>query len=117
MSLYKRFSRKSSKELLQIIETPEGYTEEALEVAKDELRSRLLEPDTLHGLAVEVHREKFQKMLDTFDPLNDKLELPKSLFLGREDLKDLLKEEFEYFMEQKEGFRFDVWHYAIGGLI
>ena len=117
MSLQKRFSKKSNIELIQIIESADSYTSQAIDVAKDELRSRQLKPHVLQELAIQVHREKFRKMLDAFDPLNDQLQLPKSLLLGREELQELLKEEFEYFMDQREGFRFDVWQYAIGGIL
>lgn len=116
MSLRKRFAKKDSPSLVQILETPEGYTPEAMKVAEEELYSRELGEAAIHEIAVAYNTERIKNILENFDPLNDKLEVPKSFFLSPEVMKEMLKVEFKAYMDQREGFRFDVMQYALGGI-
>jgi hypothetical protein len=116
MSLRKRFAKKDSPTLVEILESPEGYTPEAMEVAKEELFSRELDETTIHKMAVNYNTERIKNLLEKFDPLNDKLEVPKSFFLSHKIMRSMLKSEFKEFIDQKDGFRFDVMQYAMGGL-
>lgn len=116
MSLRKRFAKKESTELVEILENAESYTPEAMEVAEEELFSRELGEAVIHQMAVDYNTERIKDMLDKFDPLNDKLEVPKSFFLEHEAMREMLKTEFKAFIDQKQGFRFDVMQYAMGGI-
>ena len=80
------------------------------------LKERKLSHEEILALASEIQRERMVKMLNELDPLNDELIIPTSFFLARVDLKEMLQEEFEQFIQNKEGFRFNVWQYSIGGL-
>lgn len=116
MSLRKRFAKKDSPTLVQILETPEGYTPEAMKVAEEELFSRELGDTVINEMALTYNTERIRNILENFDPLNDKLEVPKSFFLSHETMREMLKAEFKEFIDQKEGFRFDVMQYAMGGI-
>ncbi len=115
MNLAKRYARKDSRELVEILESPKHFQPEALRVAEAELISRKLPDEAVHELAMAVNRERIADLLNRLDPLNDELKPPESYFLTRQEIVDLLKEEFAKFIKTKESFRFDVWKYAIGG--
>ncbi|MCB0705153.1 MAG: hypothetical protein KDC34_07575 [Saprospiraceae bacterium] len=117
MDLKKRYSRKDNRSLIEILETPDGYTKQALQIAESELLSRELDPDYLYQTAREIQQHHIIQMLEQFDPLNGQLNLPKSHFLNRSELKEMLISEFETLIKEKEGFRFDVMHYAIGAIL
>ena len=116
MDLAKRYARKDTKTLISVLEHPEDYSAEALEAAEAELNFRELDEEVILALVDEVNRERITKMLDSLNPINDELKLLKSQWLTEEEMRRITKEEFKLLLERKDGFRFDVLKYAIGGL-
>lgn len=115
-NLSKRFAAKSTKALFEITERREDFSAKALAAAEAEIGFRQLPEAELQGLMELVNRERIVKMLNTFNPLNDTLAIPTSYWLTESRMRELLKEEFALLLERKDGFRFDVMKYAIGGL-
>lgn len=115
MNLRHRFAAKTTTELVTILENPKGYTKEAYEVAEEELLSRQLPHQTLKDMAWQMVKDKAIEQMDRLDPLNDELTPGESFFLSKTEVKEVYLAELKALMERKEGFRFDVWKYAIGG--
>jgi len=70
----------------------------------------------IYALVEEVNRERIVKMLNELNPVNDELKILKSHWLSEAEMRKMIKEEFKLLLERKDGFRFDVLKYAIGGL-
>ena len=116
MKWYERYLQKDNEALVRVLESPEDYQNEVLLVAREILDDRQIPFEQLQNLARDFQRKQISNMLNTLDPLNDELRIPYSYFLNREEVKELLQEEFKKFLSDKDAFRFDVWKYAIGGL-
>jgi hypothetical protein len=116
MNLAKRYARKDTKTLISVLEHPADYSAEALEAAEAELNFRELEEEVIYALVDEVNRERIVKMLNEFNPVNDELKLLKSHWLSESEMRRITKEEFKLLLDRKDGFRFDVLKYAIGGI-
>lgn len=116
MTLAKRYARKDTKTLINVLEHPEDYSTEAWKTAEAELQFRELDDEVIYALVEEVNRERIIKMLNEFNPVNDELKILKSYWLSEPEMKKMIKEEFKLLLERKDGFRFDVLKYAIGGL-
>jgi hypothetical protein len=114
LDLIKRYQKKSSAELVRIIETAEDYQPSAIEVAKDVLRSRNLEQAEVLRLAREVQSEKIEAYLENFSVLNDKLELPESHFLNEEEMKLVFKTCFTRWKTENDDMIPDSWLYVLG---
>jgi len=116
MNLAKRYARKDTKTLIGVLEHPEDYSAEALQAAEAELNFRELDNEVIYALVEEVNRERIVKMLNELNPVNDELKILKSHWLTEVEMKNMIKEEFKLLLDRKDGFRFDVLKYAIGGL-
>ena len=117
MNLKERYSKEDNIVLINIIENPGAYTKECVSVVEEILVSRDLDEHYLTATAESLLREKIKVILDKFDPYNDKLKIPESQYIDDEHIMEILKEEFNLWMETKEALKFDVWKYAIGGII
>lgn len=115
MNLHQRFAAKTTSELIIILESQDGYTPEALTTAEEELRARNIPEAELKKEAWEYVLQVAQETMNRLDPLNDELVPPESHFLTKREVKEIYLEELEALIKRKEGFRFDVWKYAIGG--
>lgn len=115
MNLRQRFAAKDTAELIGILENCTGYTAEAYGMAEEELLSRQLPYEDLKAQARQLVVEKARTQMDRLDPLNDELVPVESYFLSKSEVKKIYLAELKALMERKEGFRFDVWKYAIGG--
>lgn len=116
MDLAKRYARKDTKTLISVLEHPENFSSKALETAEAELNFRKLDEAVIYALVDEVNRERIVKMLNELNPVNDELKVLKSYWLSDSEMRKITKEEFKLLLERKDGFRFDVLKYAIGGL-
>ena len=117
MDLRKKYVLKSTAELVAVLEMPDNYTPEALTAAKEAIEDRIKhEADEINQIALEFNTNKVWEQLNSLNPLNDELVFFKSHFLDEVTIKKIYKEQFEKLLKEKEGFRFDVWQYAIGGL-
>jgi len=117
MTLKERYSIEDNIVLVEIIENPQNYTLECVTVAIEELNSRDLDKHYLKETAESLLRRKIKNILDKFDPYTDKLKLPESKYIDDEREMQILKEEFDLWVETKEALKFDVWKYAIGGIL
>lgn len=117
MTLKERYHKETTNTLVQIIESQQDYTNECVVVVLDEIARRPVSDDEVKELATAIVKDKVMSILKNFDPYNDKLVPPRSTYLTTEEVLLLLKEEFSKWMERKETFDFDVWKYAIGGIL
>lgn len=115
MSLYLNYIRKSELELITIIENPDDYTQEALDVVNEIFVDRKIDPEELRKMALEVNRKKAEDTIQRLDPLNDDLEFHESVFLDSKEVKEIYLTALKEHMSRKEGFKFNVWLYALGG--
>ena len=115
MQLSDRIRRKSDQELIELAENHESFTVAARKLALAEIELRQLAPAYIQAIAEDFNRDLMRKRLDTFDVFTEVFLIPRSNFLTPEQMKNLLKEEFEAMMKDREGFRFDVMQYAMGG--
>ena len=117
MTLKERYSGSELSELIQIIENKSDYTEECVSVVKNEFESRKIIDGSSEKIAEELIRGKFKTFLEKFDPFSSKITIYESTFLSKEQIKEIQKDEFDKWMDKREGFEFDVWNYAIGGAL
>ncbi|MEM8522996.1 MAG: hypothetical protein AAGG68_00060 [Bacteroidota bacterium] len=116
ISLKERHQDKETHELVHMIEHPEDYTEECIEVIHEIFNSREVDSDKLHDIAVKVNTARARKYLLELDPLQKEIKVHKSHFLKKEKVKKIYKQQLQQTMEEKKDFRFDVWSYAIGAI-
>lgn len=104
-----RMQRISERDLVLIIEQgTEGYTPQALEVAREELEERHLLPGSKKNIVLEYWKERIRR--DFRDIVFNNREL-KSHFLSKEEILELMKEEFEYQKERRELMKIDTTLY------
>ena len=117
MTLKERYSGSELSELIRIIENKADYTEECVTVVKNEFESRKIIDGSSEKIAEELIRSKFKVFLEKFDPFSSKITIYESAFLNKEQIKEIQKDEFDKWMDKREGFEFDVWNYAIGAAL
>lgn len=115
MSLYLTYIRKSNLELISIIENSEDYTPEALDVIHEIFDERNIDEAELRRLVLEVNQKKIEEKIMKLDPLNDELTYHESDYLDSAEIKEMYKKTLKDHMDRKEGFKFNVWLYALGG--
>ena len=57
-----------------------------------------------------------RSMLEQDDLSSAEVNMHKSHFLSAEEVKATYIAQLEKYMQYKEGFRFNVWQYALGGI-
>ncbi|MEZ4720406.1 MAG: hypothetical protein R2813_00850 [Flavobacteriales bacterium] len=115
MTLTERYKLFSSEALVQIIESEEGdYTNEAIEAARAELKTRGVTNDDLLSLSRKVIGERIKTYLENFDVINDQLELPKSRILNEEEIKLLFQTVFAHWKSENDDMIPDSWKYVLG---
>lgn len=115
MSLYLTYIRKSDVELMGILERPADYTQEAIEVVNEIFYERSISPEELRKMAIEVNEQIAEDTMLRLDPLNDELVFHESIFLDKDEIKEIYTAALKEHMSRKEGFKFNVWMYAVGG--
>jgi len=115
MSLYLTYIRKTDFELMFILESPDDYTQEALDVVYEIFDEKKIEGEELRALAIEVNQKKIEDIFLKLDPLNDELKPHTSKFLDSAEIKEMYLEMLKKHMSRKDGFKFNVWQYAMGG--
>jgi len=100
---------------MTILESPEKYTQEAMDVVIEIFEEKKIEGEELKALALEVNRKKIEAILLKFDPLNDELNPHESQYLDTAEIKSLYLEILKEHISRKDGFKFDVMQYAMGG--
>lgn len=115
MSLYLTYIRKPDIELITILENPESYTQDALDVVNEIFVERKIAPEELREMVLKVNRQRAEETMLSLDPLNDDLVFHESIFLDSEEVKEIYTKALKEHMERKEGFKFNVWLYALGG--
>ena len=115
MKLTKEYARKSTLELIQALENPGDYDADTKTIIETELRERERPYEEIQDFAFQVNRRKIQVYLDKFDAINDELVVLDSYFLSENEMRELLKEEFQNMMSDRDAFRFNVMQYGMGG--
>jgi hypothetical protein len=117
MTLAERYAKAEIETLINIVENPADYTPECVQVVTQEIRNRRIETEELKDIAKALHQARTKAIMAKFDPYTDKLIPPKSNYLSEEEVLSAMKEEFDLWLEKKQGYGFDVWQYAVGGII
>ena len=117
MTLQERYSQADNKTLIEIIEDPENYTKECIEVVNAEIAAREISGEDIKEIAIQIMRFKFKQILKSHSPYEDKIELPYSSLLDRDEKMKILKVEFAAWMERRKDLEIDVWNYTIGRVI
>lgn len=117
MPFYDKYALVDEKSLVEILENPSQYVQECLHAVHNILSDRNIPEAELMDIARNVNRLKARETIERLDPINDELVPHQSYFLNKEEVRLLYVEELDEHMKNKEGFRFDVWHYAIGGIV
>jgi hypothetical protein len=117
MSLEDRYENSDLGTLIMIMEKPGDYTPECVMIVAEELKKRAHSIEEVKAIAKAYHHEEFKIIMNQFDPYTDKLEIPRSRFLTLEELTEVLKDVFDQWLEKRESYDFDVWKYAIGGIM
>lgn len=115
MSLYLNYIRKTDIELITIIENPDDYTQEALDVVNEIFVDRKIAPEELRKMVLDVNKKIADETMLKLDPLNDELEFHESVFLDSAEIKEIYTKALKDHMSRKDGFKFNVWLYALGG--
>jgi hypothetical protein len=117
MSFQDKIAGKTDSELIEIIENRENYVPKFVDFAEFELTNRSISKEEIEDMAAELVRNKVYDALKNYSPLKGKFDVPKSHFLSKEIVLSITKVEFEDWLKRKEDFGFDVWKYAIGGIM
>ncbi len=115
MTLRERYENRSDFDLIKVLENQEQFTKECATVVQEIFSTRIVEAAKLKEMALQINQEKVNQILSELDPLNDDINIHKSLFLDEEEVKHIYVQELKQLIESKEGFRFNVWLYALGG--
>ena len=115
MSFYEKYAKADSRALIEMLENASDYVEACLNAVRDILSFRDLDPDELLKMAKEINLLKARETIERLDPINDELIMHKSHFLNDEEIHEIYTEALDQHMKNKEGFRFNVWLYALGG--
>ena len=115
MTLKERYEGKSTKELVEIMDSPTDYTPQVLDIVKVLIYDRKIDSELLKSMAFVFNRKKARKQFEHLDPLNDEIEITASEFLTEEELRPIYADELNAFIQDQDGFRFNVWLYALGG--
>lgn len=102
------FSGYSNAKLIEIIELPDAYTEEAVKIAQGCLNDRKLHPSSCHNLAKDFWKAYIIKHFKTI--LHKKLQL-QSNYLKQDEMKEIYQEALEYYNERQELFEIDLTKY------
>jgi hypothetical protein len=114
LNLKTRYQSISNDELIGIIESPEGdYTDEAIDIARNESRNRGLSEEELRSIARQMLTERMRTYLDGFNVINDKLKLPKSRILNTEEVKALFTTVFTQWKHENDDMIPDGWQYVL----
>ena len=113
--MYLTYIRKTDLELMTILESPEDYTQAAIDVINEIFDERKIEGEKLRALAVEVNEAKVEEIMMNLDPLNDELKPHTSVFLDAAEIKEMYLKKLKELMDRKDAFKFNVWQYAMGG--
>jgi len=108
MRLEERFKSMSLVELIDVIERPEAYTDEAREIAKEVFKSKNVVPATTTKLASEFWESYCKSHIKEI--LYEKKKLI-SHFIEDKALNEFIRLAYEYHKERQELFEIDLKKY------
>lgn len=100
---------------MYILENSVNYTPEAQEIVKEIFDEKKIEGEELRALAIEANEQIIEETILKLDPLNDELTFHESNYLDSAEIKEMYTSILKKHMDRKEGFKFNVWMYALGG--
>jgi hypothetical protein len=106
--LYARFLSKSDYQLVEIIEASENYTSIAIAVASEIIQERNLEENILKLCSTEFWKEEFKTEIKSYLKNQD---IPKSKYLLKSELKELMKLAYEDYLQKRESMSVDSTKY------
>lgn len=103
--------------LIEIIDNPGNTDKATIREAKQELFRRPISSTQIEELAVEANRKIANEIIVNQDLSEKEITIHQSKFLNEEEIKQIYIEELEAYIKYKDQFRFDVWKFAIGGIV
>lgn len=115
MDFKARYENEDDKTIVNMIESPADFVKECRDAVYEILEERAISKEELKQFAKDINRSKARAQFEKLDPLNDEIQILESAFLTEEELKPIYADELNAFMQDRDGFRFNVWLYALGG--
>lgn len=106
----------SDIQLIEIIDRPENIDSDQRRQALLELNSRDTDPDVLKTTAMQVNEEIAYSVIQQDPIAEDTVEMHKSYFLQTDEMRRIYIDQLQKYMRYKDGFRYDVWAHALGGI-
>ncbi|WP_235291785.1 hypothetical protein [Portibacter lacus] len=113
-TLHEIHQHKENFELIEMIESPEHYTPECIEVIHEILNSRDINNKEKAKIIKQINEDKARKKLLNQNLSEEEIILHKSQFLDKKQIKNIYIKQLKLIMKEQKGFRFDVWSYVIG---
>ncbi|MFT6322112.1 MAG: hypothetical protein ACJAT4_003047 [Granulosicoccus sp.] len=102
--------------LIHLIECPEEKSKFNKDDLKTELSSREILETELKNIIIKENEMIARMNLENDDITEEKVNMHQSHFLSEEKVKEIYITQLEEYMKHREGFRFNVWQYALGGI-
>ena len=106
----------SLEKLVYLIESPQKDSNIDVESLKEELTKRNVNDDVLIPIIVNQNTIIAKEVLSNEGIATEKVEMHTSHLLPIDELREIYIDQMEVYMSYKDGFRFDVWSYAVGGI-
>ncbi len=102
--------------LVHLIECPEEKSKFNKSELNIELSSREISEPELKNIIIKENEMIARTNLENDDITEEKVNMHQSHFLSEEEVKEIYITQLEEYMKYREGFRFNVWQYALGGI-
>ncbi len=107
----------SDRMLIEIIEQPKNADSEKRKDAIQEIQSRTSNAESLKEIARQVNESIAYTILQQDPIAEDTVEMHTSYFLHADEMRKIYIDQLEKYMRYRDGFRYDVWAHALGGLL
>ena len=102
--------------LIHLIESPEENSNYDKNELKAEWSKREILDEELKNIIVKENEIIARMVLENDDITEEKVNMHSSHFLSEDEVKEIYITQLEEYMKHREGFRFNVWQYALGGV-
>jgi hypothetical protein len=109
--LFKKYLHHSNENLIAIVENPNLYQKETVEVAKELLEGRAPDQASIQDCARQLMHKRLKIYFGNFSIWNDELEIPTSEFLLEKEVQRIFEIEYDNFLELRMDFGLDMNQY------
>ncbi len=115
MTLREKYRNEKLATLIAIIESSQDYTEEAINIIKEEIKYRKPDEGEVKKIASDLYHKKAKSYWGDFSVFQEPAALPKSLFLNKEEILTIMREEYEFWEGKREDMTINTFKYIAGG--